>query len=215
VLFGKLAAMASIDAAGTSAGFAPAIHPRWVRITHWINAVAMTVMIGSGWEIYNAAPLFSFTFPKSITLGGWLAGALLWHLAAMWLLAVNGLIYVILGLATGRFCRKLLPIRPSEVVADTRAALTFKLSHDDLAVYNSVQRLLYAGVMVAGVVIVLSGLALWKPVQLQELTALFGGYEAARYVHFFAMAVIVGFLVIHVVMALVVPRSLRAMIAGR
>ncbi len=143
------------------------IHPVWVRITHWINAVAMLVMIGSGWEIYNASPLFGFTFPGSITLGGWLAGALLWHFAAMWVLAINGIVYVALGLATGRFRRKLLPIRPGEVLADTKAALTFKLSHDDLSVYNAVQRLLYAGVIVAGVVIVLSGLAIWKPVQLQ------------------------------------------------
>jgi thiosulfate reductase cytochrome b subunit len=207
--------MASLDAATASAGPVAVIHPRWVRITHWINAAAMVVMIGSGWEIYNAAPLFSFTFPKSITLGGWLAGALLWHFAAMWVLAINGLIYLVLGFATGRFRRKLLPIRASEVIADTKAALAFKLSHDDLTVYNSVQRLLYAGVLVAGVVIVLSGLALWKPVQLQELTALFGGYEPARYVHFFAMAAIVGFLVIHVVLAIVVPKSLRAMIVGR
>jgi thiosulfate reductase cytochrome b subunit len=207
--------MASLDAATASAGSAAVIHPRWVRITHWINAIAMIVMIGSGWEIYNAAPLFSFTFPKSITLGGWLAGALLWHFAAMWMLAINGLIYIVLGLASGRFRRKLLPIRASDLMADTKAALAFKLSHHDLTVYNSVQRLLYAGVIIAGVVIVLSGLALWKPVQLQELTALFGGYEPARYVHFFAMAAIGGFLVIHVVLAMVVPKSLRAMIIGR
>jgi thiosulfate reductase cytochrome b subunit len=191
------------------------IHPVWVRVTHWINAVAMLVMIGSGWEIYNAAPLFAFTFPRSITLGGWLAGALLWHFAAMWVLAINGLIYLVLGLVTGRFRRKLLPIRPGEVVTDVKAALTFKLAHDDLSVYNSVQRLLYLGVILAGIVIVLSGLAIWKPVQLQELTALFGGYEAARYVHFFAMVAIVGFLVVHVVLALIVPKSLRAMVIGR
>ena len=212
--FGKLARMASIDAA--TAPSSPAmIHPRWVRITHWINAAAMAVMIGSGWEIYNASPLFGFTIPKSITLGGWLAGALLWHFAAMWVLAVNGLIYVVLGFVTGRFRRRLWPIRPSEVLADTRAALTFSLSHDNIAIYNSVQRLLYAGVILAGVVIVLSGLAMWKPVQLQELAALFGGYDAARYVHFFAMVAIVGFLVIHIVLAIAVPRSLRAIIAGR
>ncbi len=191
------------------------IHPLWVRITHWVNAIAMLVMIGSGWEIYNASPLFPFTFPKSITLGGWLAGALLWHFAAMWVLVVNGLIYVALGLATGRFRRKLLPIRPGEVIADASAALRFKLPHDDLAVYNSVQKLLYLGVLIAGAVIVASGLAIWKPVQFQELTALFGGYDAARYVHFLAMAAIVGFLVIHVVVALIVPRSIRAMIRGR
>jgi len=191
------------------------IHPVWVRVTHWINVVAMVVMIGSGWEIYNASPLFPFVFPRGITLGGWLAGALLWHFAAMWLLAVNGLVYLVLGVLTGRFRRKLVPIHPADVLSDARAALTGKLNHDDLSVYNAVQKLLYLGVILAGIVIVLSGLAIWKPVQLQELTALFGGYDAARYVHFFAMATIVGFLIVHVIMALLVPKSLRAMITGR
>jgi thiosulfate reductase cytochrome b subunit len=192
-----------------------AIHPLWVRITHWVNAVAMLLMIGSGWQIYNASPLFPFVFPNGITLGGWLAGALLWHFAAMWLLFVNGLVYLLLGLVTGRFRRKLLPIRPGDVVADAGAALRGKLAHDDLSVYNAVQKLLYAGVILAGIVIVLSGLSIWQPVQMQTLTALFGGYDAARYVHFFAMATIVAFLVVHVVMAILVPKSLRAMITGR
>src|SRR5262249_331404 len=151
----------------------------------------MLMMIGSGWQIYNASPLFPFSFPESIALGGWLAGALLWHFAAMWVLAVNGLIYVILGFATGRFREKLLPITPSGVLADARAALTVQVSHNDLTVYNSVQRLLYAGIIVVAAVIILSGLSIWKPVQLQWLTALFGGYDAARYVHFFCMAAIV------------------------
>src|SRR4029453_13780948 len=127
----------------------PVIHPVWVRVTHWINALAMVLMIGSGWEIYNASPLFPFTFPKSITLGGWLAGALLWHFAPMWLLAVTGLVYLVLGLATGRFRRKMLPIRPGEVVADARAALKGQLAHDDLSVYNAIQKLLYSGVILA------------------------------------------------------------------
>jgi len=206
--------MTSIDA--TASERPPSIiHPAWVRIAHWLNALAMLVMIGSGWEIYNASRLFGFTFPGSITLGGWLAGALLWHFAAMWVLAVNGIVYVALGLATGRFRRKLLPIRPGEVLADTRAALTFNLSHDDLSTYNAVQRLLYAGIIVVAIVIVLSGLSIWKPIQLQCLTALFGGYDAARYVHFFCMAAIVGFLVIHVLLALIVPKSIRAMVTGR
>jgi thiosulfate reductase cytochrome b subunit len=191
------------------------IHPIWVRVTHWINALAIFVMVGSGWEIYNASPLFGFTYPKSITLGGWLAGALLWHFAAMWVLAVNGLIYVVLGIVTGRFRRKLFPLRLREVFSDAIAALRGRLAHDDLSVYNAVQKLLYLGVILAGMVIVLSGLAIWKPVQLQELTAVFGGYDAARYVHFFAMATIVGFLVVHIVMAFLVPRSLRAIIIGR
>ena len=191
------------------------IHPRWVRICHWINALAILVMIGSGWQIYNASPLFGFVFPREIALGNWLAGALLWHFAAMWVLVINGVIYVTLGIVTGRFRSKLYPIRPSEVVADLKAAATFKLSHDDLSHYNAVQKLLYTGVILAGVVIVLSGLSIWKPVQFQELTALFGGYDAARYVHFLAMAAIVGFLIVHIALALIVPKSLRAMITGR
>jgi thiosulfate reductase cytochrome b subunit len=193
------------------------IHPLWVRITHWINAVAVLVMIGSGWEIYNASPLplFNFELPKSITLGGWLAGALAWHFAAMWVLAVNGIVYVTLGIATGRFRTKLLPIRPREVLRDLKAALRGRLSHEDLAVYNAVQRLLYLGVICTAVVIVLSGVSIWKPVQFQELTTLFGGYDRARYVHFFAMSTIVAFLAVHIVLALIVPRSLRAMILGR
>jgi thiosulfate reductase cytochrome b subunit len=191
------------------------IHPRWVRVCHWINALAILVMIGSGWQIYNASPLFDFVFPRQIALGNWLAGALLWHFAAMWVLVINGIVYVALGIVTGRFRRKLLPIRPAEVISDVKAALTFKLAHDDLAHYNAVQKLLYTGVIFAGIVIVLSGLSIWKPIQFQELTALFGGYDAARYVHFFAMAAIVGFLVVHVALALIVPKSLRAMIMGR
>ena len=172
-------------------------------------------MIGSGWQIYNASPLFRFEFPPSIALGGWLAGAISWHLAGMWLLVANGIVYVTLGLATGRFRAKLFPIRPREVVGDFGAALRGRLSHDDLAVYNAVQKLLYLGVICAGVVIVLTGLSIWKPVQFQQLTSLFGGYDTARYVHFFAMSTIVGFLAIHIVLALIVPRSLRAMITGR
>jgi thiosulfate reductase cytochrome b subunit len=191
------------------------IQPAWVRTVHWINAVAIILMIMSGWQIYNASPLFGFSFSSSITLGGWLGGGLLWHFAAMWLLMVNGLVYLALGFATGRFAKKLLPISPAGVISDTKAALTGKLSHDDLTRYNYVQKLLYAGIIVVGVVIVLSGLSIWKPVQLQYLTALFGGYDVARYVHFICMASIVAFLVIHVALALLVPKSLRAMIIGR
>lgn len=194
---------------------AKTIQPGWVRIVHWINAIAMVMMIMSGWQIYNASPLFSFTFSHSITLGGWLGGALLWHFAAMWLLMINGLVYLTLGFVTGRFRKKLLPLSASGVIGDTKAALIGKLSHDDLTKYNQVQKLLYTGIIVVGVLIVLSGLSIWKPVQLQYLTALFGGYDVARYVHFACMAAIVGFLVIHVALALLVPKSLRAMIIGR
>jgi len=209
--------MSSLAATDERTAAAPTkvIQPAWVRTMHWINAVAIILMIMSGWQIYNASPLFNFTFSRAITLGGWLGGALLWHFAAMWLLMVNGLVYLILGFASGRFKRKLLPITPGGVISDTRAALTGKLSHDDLTKYNQVQKLLYAGIIVVGILIVLSGLSIWKPVQLQWLTALFGGYDAARYVHFICMSAIVAFLVVHVALAVLVPKSLRAMIIGR
>jgi thiosulfate reductase cytochrome b subunit len=209
--------VSSLAAAEDHAISVPArvIQPAWVRVMHWINALAIILMIMSGWQIYNASPLFDFRFAKTITLGGWLGGALLWHFAAMWLLMINGLAYLITGFATGRFRKKLLPITPAGVLSDLRAALTFKLAHDDLTVYNSVQKLLYAGIIVVGIVIVLSGLSIWKPVQLQYLTALFGGYDVARYVHFICMSLICLFLIVHVALAVLVPKSLRAMIIGR
>lgn len=205
----------TVNSERTSRPLDKVIQPAWVRTMHWINAVAMVLMMMSGWQIYNASPLFGFSFPQSITLGGWLGGALLWHFAAMWLLVVNGVAYLMIGFVTGRFRRKLLPITPSGVFYDTKAALTGNLSHDDLTAYNYVQKLLYAGIIMVGIVIVLSGLSIWKPVQLQYLTALFGGYDVARIVHFSMMSAIVAFLVVHVTLALLVPKSLRAMIIGR
>lgn len=205
----------AITTADARTAYQPAIHPPYVRITHWINAVAIFVMIPSGWAIYNASPLFAFKFPASITLGDGLAGALLWHFAAMWLLIVNGLVYVASGLATGRFSRKLLPIWPADVARDVSAFLAGRLSHDDLTRYNAVQKALYLGVLIAGGVVVASGFAIWKPVQLQALTAVLGGYESARLVHFIAMVVMAAFVPIHAVMAFIVPKSLRGMIRGR
>ncbi|MGO9703129.1 MAG: cytochrome b/b6 domain-containing protein [Xanthobacteraceae bacterium] len=191
------------------------IHPRWVRVTHWINALAMLMMIGSGWQIYDASPLFGFVFPRQIALGNWLAGALLWHFAAMWLLMVNGVVYIVLGILTGRFRNKLVPVYPRDVFHDLFATLRGRLAHDDLSVYNAVQKVLYLGILLTGVVIVLSGLSIWKPVQFHALTSFFGGYDTARYVHFAAMTAIVAFLVVHVALAVLVPKSLRAMIVGR
>lgn len=197
------------------AAFAAPIHPLIVRIAHWINAVAMVVMIGSGWQIYNASPIFPFRFPGVLTLGGWLGGALQWHFAAMWVLAANGLVYLAYGALSGRFARKFLPISFGAVFQDVAAAFSGKLAHDDLAIYNSVQKLLYAGVIAAGVLAVASGLAIWKPVQFGMLAGLFGDFDTARVIHFIAMSSIVGFLVVHVVMSLLVPRSLLAMLRGR
>ncbi len=191
------------------------IHPLVVRVTHWINVLVVLMMITSGWQIYNAAPLFPFSFPYELTLGGWLAGALQWHFAAMWLLALNGLVYVVYGLASGHFRRKLLPISPGGVLADVRAALRGKLAHEDLSVYNAAQRAAYLALIVALVVLVLSGLAIWKPVQLYWLAALMGDYEGARLVHFLAMAAVALIAAVHVVMVALVPRTFPTMITGR
>jgi thiosulfate reductase cytochrome b subunit len=192
------------------------VHPLVVRITHWINVLAVLMMVGSGWTIYNASPLFdSFSFPQALTLGGWLAGALQWHFAAMWLLVFNGLIYLAMNLASGRFMRKFFPISPRAVWRDFIAALTGKLSHADLRVYNAVQRLAYLFVVVDLIVLVLSGLAIWKSVQFPLLRELMGGYDNARIVHFCAMALMAAFIVVHLAMVALVPRSLLAMLRGR
>lgn len=191
------------------------IHPLAVRITHWINAFAILIMIVSGWRIYNASPLFDFKFPNDWTLGGWLAGALQWHFAAMWLLALNGLAYLAYGIMSGHFRSKLLPISPAAVFRDIAAALRGKLAHDDLRIYNAAQRAAYLGAILLGVALVLSGLVLWKPVQFYTLGLLMGDYEGARYVHFFAMAALVLFVIVHIVMVALVPRTFPAMFTGR
>ncbi|MGF6855300.1 cytochrome b/b6 domain-containing protein [Paraburkholderia sp. CI3] len=192
------------------------VQPGWVRITHWINAVAVVLMVMSGWQIYDASPIFpAIEFPPSITLGGWLAGALQWHFAVMWLLVANFIVYLALSLATGRFRRKLLPVRPKQLVADLLAALSGRLKHDDLAHYNSVQKLAYLVVIADILLIVLSGLAIWKSVQFPLLRTLMGGYDNARVVHFMCMSVLVAFFVIHVAMVALVPRSLLLMLRGR
>jgi thiosulfate reductase cytochrome b subunit len=191
------------------------IHPVWLRVTHWLNALAVLIMVMSGWRIYNASPFFPFTFPKGLTLGGWLGGALQWHFAAMWLFAANGLAYLLLNGGTGRFFRKFWPLSPRALWADFSSALRGRLAHDDLAHYNAVQRALYLFVVLDLIVLVLSGLVLWKSVQFPLLRELLGGYEVARRVHFVAMAAMVAFVAVHLVMVVLVPRTLLAMLRGR
>lgn len=187
---------------------------RWpVRLTHWVNLFAMICMFMSGWEIYNASPLFDFTFAPSLTLGGWLGGAIGWHLAVMWLLAMNALCYLLWSLFSGHFRRDLLPLSLAALRHDIWQAFTLRLRHRH-GHYNAIQKLMYLGVLVLGLLLVFSGLAIWKPVQLYWLTALFGGFDAARYVHFFAMAGVGLFVVIHVLMVIVVPRTLWDMLTG-
>lgn len=201
------------------------IHPMAVRITHWINAVAMVIMIGSGWRIWNNDPIFDYYFPVWATLGGdpalsqdlhnelGLASALQWHFAGMWLLVINGLVYFTYGLLSGHFRRAFFPVSPRAFLRDFFAALTFRLPHH-LGVYNAVQKVLYLGVLAAGIVMVLSGLAIWKPGQFQELAWLFGGFDTARLVHFLGMSAIVLFLIVHICLVIIVPKTLPTMITG-
>ena len=191
------------------------VHPLVVRITHWINVFAVLIMLFSGWRIYNASPLFPFTIPDELTLGGWLAGALQWHFAAMWLFAINGLLYLAYGIVSGHFRRKLLPISPRAVLHDIGQALRGRLAHEDLSVYNAAQRAAYVALIFLLVVLVLTGLVLWKPVQFYWFGQYMGDYEGARYLHFFAMAGVAFIVVVHVVMVALVPRTFPSMFTGR
>jgi len=191
------------------------LHPLPVRVMHWTNAVAIFIMIGSGWKIYNDDVLFGFLhFPDAVVIGKWAQHGLQWHFFGMWVFVINGLAYLTYGIATGRFRQKLFPLSLREIVATVGDALRFRLAHEELTHYNAVQKILYLGIMAVGVLIVISGLALWKPVQFSELASLFGSFQTIRLVHFLCMAAIVGFLVIHVTLALLVPKSLVAMLTG-
>ena len=191
------------------------VHPLLVRMTHWVNALAVLVMVLSGWKIYNASPLFDFVFPDELTMGGWLAGALQWHFAAMWILVFNGMIYLAYGIFSGHLRRRMLPISPRALVGDVANALRGRLSHDDLSVYNAAQKAAYLAAIVLAIGLVLSGLAIWKPVQFYALASLMGDYEGARLLHFFCMAGLVLFVLVHVAMVVLVPKTFLTMITGR
>ncbi|MDQ1814307.1 cytochrome b/b6 domain-containing protein [Massilia sp. CCM 9210] len=191
------------------------IHPLWLRLTHWLNALAVVLLVASGWRIYNATGFLGFAIPSGITLGGWLGGALQWHFAAMWLLLANGILYLLLNLVSGRLRRQFFPMSPRQLLLDMGAALKGKLVHADPRRYNSVQRLAYLFVVLDSIVLVVSGLVLWKSVQFPLLRVLMGGYEGARLVHFFAMAGLCAFIAVHVAMVALVPRTLLAMLRGR
>ena len=191
------------------------VFPLWLRITHWLNAVGVVVMVMSGWRIYDASPFFPLHIPNGITIGGWLGGALMWHFAAMWIVFLNGVFYLIANLVSRRLFTQFFPLSPRAIWNDFVAASLGKLSHDNLRHYNAVQRFAYLFVIVDIAVLILSGLVLWKNVQFPLLRELMGGYEIARRVHFIAMVGIVGFFIVHIVMVALVPRTLIAMIRGR
>lgn len=191
------------------------LHPLPLRIMHWVNAITIVIMVGSGWKIYNDEVLFGWLhFPEALTIGKWAQHGLQWHFFGMWILVLNGLSYLSYGLGTGRFRRMLLPIRVSDLISTVKDTLHLKLAHDDPTKYNAVQKLLYVGVISVGVLIVISGLAIWKPIQFSELVALFGSFQNARLVHFFCMTAIVLFVVVHVALALLVPQTLVSMFTG-
>ena len=191
------------------------LHPWPVRVMHWINALAMLIMIPSGWGIYNDSVIFGWLhFPHASRLGTWAAQSLQWHFAGMWLLVLNGGAYLAYGIATGRLRERLLPIRAVDVLHTVRETARLHLAHADLTVYNAVQKLLYIVVILAGISQVVTGLAIWKPIQFSALTSLLGGFQSARLIHFLGMAVIVGFVVVHVALALLVPRTLLSMLTG-
>ena len=191
------------------------LHPWPIRIMHWINAATMLVMITSGWGIYNDDVIIrGLHFSEHIRLGDWAAWSLNWHFGGMWLLVLNGLFYLVYGVVTGRLRERLLPIRLTEIVHTVRDTLRLKIAHEDITVYNAVQKLLYIVVILAGIAQVVTGLAIWKPVQFSGLIALLGGFQTARVLHFAGMAIIVGFVVVHVALAVLVPRTLLAMLTG-
>jgi thiosulfate reductase cytochrome b subunit len=202
------------------------LHPLSRRILHWVMALSILAMIGSGWRIYNASPIFDFAFPEWATLGGdveaslarhgdpGVATAIAWHFAAMWTLAIAYILFVLIGIVSGHFRRDFLPVGPHTIARDMIAALRFRLEHR-LGEYNAVQKMAYWGVLAAVAVMILSGIAIWKPVQSYPLELLFGGFQGARLVHFVVMAGIVLFLIVHVGLTLIVPRTLLAMVVGR
>jgi thiosulfate reductase cytochrome b subunit len=191
------------------------LHPLPLRIMHWINAAAIFIMIGSGWRIYNDDVLLGWLqFPDFLVIGKWAQYGLQWHFFGMWIFVLNGIAYLAYGIATGRFRRKLFPIRLSEILATVGDALRLRLTHDDLTVYNAVQKILYLGVILVGILIVITGLCLWKPVQFSELASLFGSFQTIRVIHFLCMSAIVAFVVVHVTLALLVPQSFVAMLTG-
>ncbi|MRW83401.1 cytochrome b/b6 domain-containing protein [Pseudoduganella sp. FT26W] len=173
-----------------------ALPPRWVRLCHWTNATMFAVMLTSGWQIYNADPFWIPGFARYLTLGGNLPGALMWHFAGMWLLAANGLVALALLVATGR---------------GRRLYLSLGRTHDG-GERSRVQKLAYLGVLALLTLVILSGLSIWKPVQLQWLTSAFGGYQMARQAHFLCMSLLALFACGHICLALLSPRLLLGML---
>ncbi|HET7600038.1 MAG TPA: cytochrome b/b6 domain-containing protein [Gemmatimonadales bacterium] len=209
-------------------------HHGIVRAAHWINAVVLTGMIASGLQIYAAFPHFGMKgrvypvpnpfdsshlphgFPEWSRLGGWLAGGINWHFALAWPFVVTGLIYVAFLAVSGEW--RALLFRPKDVGPAVQMQLYYlrlRTDHPPQGKHNALQKAAYTFIVLLGALSALTGFAIYKPVQFAWLTALFGGYELARYWHFLAVWTFIAFTLVHVALVLLVdPASLRAIITG-
>lgn len=177
-------------------------HPLIIRLTHWINAATLAIMVTSGFRIYNASPIWNFEIPSAITLGGWLAGARMWHFFGMWLFALNGIVWGTYNVFSSHGRRTTLFGRADVkgVLPMIRYYLRLKKQHPPSGKYNSLQKLAYTTIPLAALGSLVSGIALYWPVQFSGIASLFGGYDAARKLHFFFSSLLVLFFFGHLMM---------------
>lgn len=209
----------------------PVGQPWPIRVTHWLNAVLIVILAGSGLQIlvafpslgargdpYSWYPFHGVAPPKVLTIGDWLAGARHWHFAFAWFFVANALVYAIYFFASGEWRQRLFFPR-----RDARNAWQTVLHDLHLrkeappqdGLYNGMQRLTYTGVLAIAPLLLLSGLAMYKPVQLSPLTALVGGYDVARAIHLLVLVSLALFTVVHVIQVLLHPRTFVDMTIGR
>lgn len=180
-------------------------HPLVIRITHWINVVVLAIMIASGLRIYNASPIWEFTFPSVLTLGGWLAGARMWHFFAMWLLFANGILWVTYNILT-RHGRETTIFRKEDIHGILPMILYYlriSKKHPPVRKYNALQKLAYTSVILIGFGSLVSGISIYWPVQFGWMTNLFGGYNSARVWHFIFTSAFIFFFFGHIVMVVI------------
>ena len=203
--------------------------PWLIRLTHWLNVPLLLLMAGSGLQIFAAYPALGprgalygwypwdgLPPPTWAQFGGWLAGGRHWHFALGWFLALNGIVYLSYMAARGEWRRR--SFRPHR---DTRNALLMLVYYlrlrraaPPIDFYNGLQRLAYSSIMVIALAEVLSGLAIYKPVQLWWLGRLFGGYDGARAVHLIGLGLLALFTAMHLVMVALHPRAILTMLTG-
>ena len=177
-------------------------HPFIVRLTHWVNFIALAIMVTSGLRIYNASPLFDFRFPDALTLGGWLAGARQWHFFGMWLFFVNGAVWLVYNVISkhGRHTTLFRGADVGGVLPMIQYYLRIRKEHPPHKKYNVLQKLTYTTIPLAALGAILSGIAIYWPVQFSGVAWLFGGYDVARVLHFIFMATLVLFFFGHLLM---------------